>query len=296
MKLIRYGPIGKENPGMIDDDGNIRDLRGEIADISGETLLPWSLDRLKKLDANSLPRVSGKPRIGACVGGIGKFICIGLNYSDHAAEAGMKVPEQPVIFMKATSAVCGPNDDVVIPRGSGKTDWEVELGVVIGNTAKYVSPENALSHVAGYCVINDVSERAFQLEGTGQWTKGKSADTFGPIGPWLVTNDEVTDPQNLDMWLEVNGRRFQNGNTRTMVFRVAHLVSYLSQYMSLQPGDVISTGTPPGVGMGQRPPIYLAPGDNIVLGIHGLGVQRQNVVADAFEGSQYAATSREVRQ
>lgn len=296
MKLIRYGPSGNENPGILDDDGGIRDLCGEIADISGETLLPWSLDRLKKLDVNTLPRVSGNPRVGACVGRVGKFICIGLNYSDHAAEAGMKVPEEPVIFMKATSAVCGPNDDVVIPRGSGKTDWEVELGVVIGNTAKYVSPESALSHVAGYCVINDVSERTFQLEGTGQWTKGKSADTFGPIGPWLVTSDEIADPQNLDMWLEVNGRRFQNGNTRTMVFRVAHLVSYLSHYMSLQPGDVISTGTPPGVGMGQRPPIYLAPGDNIVLGIHGLGVQRQNVVADAFEASLYAAISTEVRQ
>jgi 2-keto-4-pentenoate hydratase/2-oxohepta-3-ene-1,7-dioic acid hydratase in catechol pathway len=296
MKLIRYGPSGNENPGILDDDGGIRDLRGEIADISGETLLPWSLDRLKKLDVNTLPRVSGNPRVGACVGRVGKFICIGLNYSDHAAEAGMKVPEEPVIFMKAASAICGPNDDVVIPRGSAKTDWEVELGVIIGSTAKYVSPERALSHVAGYCVINDVSERTFQLEGTGQWTKGKSADTFGPIGPWLVTSDEIADPQNLDMWLEVNGRRFQNGNTRTMVFRVAHLVSYLSHYMSLQPGDVISTGTPPGVGMGQRPPIYLAPGDNIVLGIHGLGVQRQNVVADAFEASLYAAISTEVRQ
>jgi 2-keto-4-pentenoate hydratase/2-oxohepta-3-ene-1,7-dioic acid hydratase in catechol pathway len=296
MKLIRYGPSGDENPGMIDDDGNIRDLREEIADISGDALLPRSLERLKKLDVSTLPRVSGDPRIGACVGRVGKFICIGLNYSDHAAEAGMKVPGEPVVFMKATSAVCGPNDGVVIPRGSSKTDWEVELGVVIGRAAKYVSPESALSHVAGYCVINDISERAFQLEGTGQWTKGKGADTFGPIGPWLVTADEISNPQNLDMWLEVNGRRFQDGNTRTMVFGVAYLVSYLSQYMSLQPGDIISTGTPPGVGMGQRPPIYLAPGDKIVLGIHGLGVQGQSVVADTSENSQHATTSREARE
>lgn len=293
MKLIRYGLSGQENPGIIDSNGDIRDLRGEITDISGETLLPSSLDRLRKVDIGSLPRVTGNPRIGACVGRVGKFICIGLNYSDHAAEAGMKVPAEPVIFMKATSAVCGPNDDVVIPRGSQKTDWEVELGVVIGAPAKYVSPENALSHVAGYCVINDVSERAFQLEGTGQWTKGKSADTFGPIGPWLVTADEVADPQNLDMWLEVNGRRFQSGNTSTMVFGVAHLISYLSQYMSLQPGDIISTGTPPGVGMGQRPPIYLSAGESIVLGIQGLGVQRQTVVAD---NSQYPAPSKEIRR
>ena len=291
MKLIRYGLSGQENPGIIDSNGDIRDLRGEITDISGETLLPSSLDRLRKVDIGSLPRVTGNPRIGACVGRVGKFICIGLNYSDHAAEAGMKVPAEPVIFMKATSAVCGPNDDVVIPRGSQKTDWEVELGVVIGAPAKYVSPENALSHVAGYCVINDVSERAFQLEGTGQWTKGKSADTFGPIGPWLVTADEVADPQNLDMWLEVNGRRFQSGNTRTMVFGVAHLISYLSQYMSLQPGDIISTGTPPGVGMGQRPPIYLSAGESIVLGIQGLGVQRQTVVAD---NSQYLTPNKEI--
>lgn len=293
MKLIRYGLNGQENPGIIDSNGDIRDLRGEIADISGETLLPSSLDRLRQVDVGSLPRVNGNPRIGACVGRVGKFICIGLNYSDHAAEAGMKIPAEPVIFMKATSAVCGPNDDVVIPRGSQKTDWEVELGVVIGAPAKYVSPENALSHVAGYCVINDVSERAFQLEGTGQWTKGKSADTFGPIGPWLVTADEVADPQNLDMWLEVNGRRFQNGNTHTMVFGVAHLISYLSQYMSLQPGDIISTGTPPGVGMGQRPPIYLNAGDNIVLGIQGLGVQHQTVVA---ENSQDPTANKEIRR
>jgi 2-keto-4-pentenoate hydratase/2-oxohepta-3-ene-1,7-dioic acid hydratase in catechol pathway len=296
MKLVRYGPIGSESPGILDGDGNIRELSGEIADISGKGLLPSSLDRLKKLDVDSLPRVAGNPRIGACVGYVGKFICIGLNYSDHAAEAGMKVPEEPVIFMKATSAVCGPNDDVVIPRGSEKTDWEVELGVVIGSPAKYVSPKEALSYVAGYCVINDVSERAFQLEGTGQWTKGKSADTFGPIGPWLVTTDEITDPQKLDLWLEVNGHRYQSGNTRTMVFGVAHLISYLSQYMSLQPGDIISTGTPPGVGMGQRPPLYLTAGDNIKLGIQGLGVQRQRVVADIAANSQDLIKSREVRQ
>jgi 2-keto-4-pentenoate hydratase/2-oxohepta-3-ene-1,7-dioic acid hydratase in catechol pathway len=281
MKLIRYGLIGQEKPGIVDSDGNIRDLSGEIADVSGEDLLQSSLDRLTKVELNSLPRITGSPRIGACVGRVGKFICIGLNYSDHAAEAGMKVPEEPVIFMKATSAVCAPNDDVVIPRGSRKTDWEVELGVVIGSPAKYVSAADALSHVAGYCVINDVSERSFQLEGTGQWTKGKSADTFGPIGPWLVTADEIADPQNLDMWLEVNGQRFQSGNTRTMVFGVAHLISYLSQYMSLQPGDIISTGTPPGVGMGQRPPIYLTAGDSMELGIQGLGVQRQKVVAES---------------
>ena len=285
MKLIRYGESGNENPGMLDNNGDIRDLREEVDDISGETLSPRVLGRLRKLDASTLPRVTGNPRIGPCVGQVGKFICIGLNYSDHAAEAGMKVPEEPVIFMKATSAVCGPNDNVVIPRGSQKTDWEVELGVVIGSTAKYISPEDALSHVAGYCVINDLSERAFQLEGTGQWTKGKSADTFGPIGPWLVTADEVPDPQNRDMWLEVNGRRFQNGNTRTMVFGVAHLISYLSQYMRLLPGDIISTGTPPGVGMGQRPPIYLNPGDNIVLGIRGLGMQSQKVIDESTAAS-----------
>ena len=286
MKLIRYGPIGQEKPGIVDSNGNIRDLSGEIADVSGENLLQPSLDRLRKLNLNSLPRITGSPRIGACVGQVGKFICIGLNYSDHAAEAGMKVPKEPVIFMKATSAVCGPNDDVVIPPGSRKTDWEVELGVVIGSPAKYASATDALSHVAGYCVINDVSERAFQLEGTGQWTKGKSADTFGPIGPWLVTADEIADPQNLDMWLEVNGRRFQSGNTRTMVFGVAHLISYLSQYMSLQPGDIISTGTPPGVGMGQRPPIYLTAGDSMELGIQGLGVQRQKVAAESTANPQ----------
>jgi 2-keto-4-pentenoate hydratase/2-oxohepta-3-ene-1,7-dioic acid hydratase in catechol pathway len=281
MKLLRYGAAGQEKPGILDAEGRVRDLSAEIVDVSGDALLPGSLERLRGLDVNRLPLVSGNPRLGACVGRVGKFICIGLNYSDHAAETGMKVPEEPVIFMKATSAICGPNDDVVIPRGSNKTDWEVELGVVIGATAKYVSPEAALSHVAGYCVINDVSERAFQIEGTGQWTKGKSADTFGPIGPWLVTADEIPDPQALRLWLEVDGHRYQDGNSKTMVFGVAHLVSYLSRFMSLQPGDIISTGTPPGVGMGQRPQIYLKAGNKIRLGIDGLGEQQQTVVAEA---------------
>jgi 2-keto-4-pentenoate hydratase/2-oxohepta-3-ene-1,7-dioic acid hydratase in catechol pathway len=281
MKLLRYGAAGQEKPGILDVEGRVRDLSAEIVDIAGDTLLPESLERLRHLDLNRLPLVSGNPRLGACVGRVGKFICIGLNYSDHAAEAGMKVPEEPVIFLKATSALCGPDDDVVIPRGSSKTDWEVELGVVIGATAKYVSPEAALSHVAGYCVINDVSERAFQLEGTGQWTKGKSADTFGPIGPWLVTADEVPDPQALEMWLEVDGHRYQEGNSKTMVFGVAHLISYLSRFMRLQPGDIISTGTPPGVGMGQRPQVFLKAGNKIRLGIDGLGQQQQTVVAEA---------------
>jgi len=279
MKLLRYGEPGQERPGMVDSNGEIRDLSGVLPDISGEFLSFNSLDRLRQLDPTSLSLVSGTPRTGACVGDVGKFVCIGLNYSDHAAESGMAVPAEPVLFMKATSAICGPNDDVVIPRGSTKSDWEVELGVVIGKEAKYVSQEDALSHVAGYCVVNDLSERAFQLEGTGQWVKGKSADTFGPIGPWLVTTDEVPDPQNLDMWLEVDGHRYQNGNTRTMVFGVAYLVSYLSRFMSLQPGDIISTGTPPGVGFGQKPPVYLRPGNAINLGIEGLGQQRQRVVA-----------------
>jgi 2-keto-4-pentenoate hydratase/2-oxohepta-3-ene-1,7-dioic acid hydratase in catechol pathway len=244
-------------------------------------LLPESLDRLRPLDLGWLPRVDGHPRVGPCVGRVGKFICIGLNYADHAAESGVAVPSEPVVFMKATSAICGPEDDVVIPRGSEKTDWEVELGVVIDarRPAKYVSEADALSHVVGYCVVNDVSERAFQLEGRGQWVKGKSADTFGPIGPWLVTTDEIPDPQSLDMWLEVDGRRFQQGSTRMMVFGVACLVSYLSRFMSLQPGDIISTGTPPGVGMGQRPPVYLRAGNVVRLGIKGLGQQSQRVVA-----------------
>ena len=248
MKLVRYGDSGRELPGVLDSESEIHDLSTVIPDLAGSALSPSGLERLRALDVSTLPVVSGDPRIGPCVAGVGKFICIGLNYSDHAAESGMAVPAEPVVFMKATSCIWGPNDEVVIPKGSTKSDWEVELGVVIGSTAKYVSEEDALSHVAGYCVVNDLSERAFQLEGTGQWVKGKSADTFGPIGPWLVTADEIHDPQALDMWLEVDGHRYQNGSTRTMVFGVAHLISYLSRFMSLQPGDIISTGTPPGVG------------------------------------------------
>jgi 2-keto-4-pentenoate hydratase/2-oxohepta-3-ene-1,7-dioic acid hydratase in catechol pathway len=280
MKLLRYGSPGREKPGILAADGGIHDLSGVISDLAGESLLPESIATLRNTDISLLPIVAGRTRIGPCVGGVGKFVCIGLNYSDHAAEAGMAMPVEPVVFMKATSSICGPNDDVSIPRGSKKTDWEVELGMVIGKPGKYVEEAEALSHVAGYCVINDLSERAFQLEGTGQWVKGKSADTFGPIGPWLVTPDEVPDPQNLDMWLDVDGHRYQNGSTKTMVFRVAYLISYLSRFMSLRTGDVISTGTPPGVGHGQKPPVYLRPGNRIQLGIRGLGEQYQEVVAD----------------
>jgi 2-keto-4-pentenoate hydratase/2-oxohepta-3-ene-1,7-dioic acid hydratase in catechol pathway len=279
MKLLRYGPQGQEKPGVLDQDGNIRDLSGVIADLKGDVLADFGW--AKGLDLSALPVVSGSPRLGACVAGTGKFICIGLNFADHAAESGMEVPPEPVIFMKATSAIVGPNDDVVIPRGSAATDWEVELGVVIGKTAKYVSKENALEHVAGYCVINDVSERDFQTKRSGQWTKGKSCDTFGPTGPWLVTRDEIADPQDLKMWLTVNGVTKQNGSSKTMVYGVAHVVSYLSQFMSLHPGDIISTGTPPGVGMGFKPPHYLKAGDVIELGIEGLGTQKQSVIADA---------------
>ena len=279
MKLIRYGEPGLERPGMIDRAGRLRDLSGVVADVAGAALSPESLSKLLELNPENLPAVAGSPRVGPCVASVGKFICIGLNYSDHAAESGMAVPQEPVIFMKATSAIAGPNDEVIIPRGSQKTDWEVELGVVIGTEAKYVDESEALSYVAGYCVVNDLSERAFQLEGTGQWVKGKSADTFGPIGPWLVTKDEVTDPQDLNLWLEVDGHRYQDGSTSTMVFGVAHLVSYLSRFMSLQPGDIISTGTPPGVGLGQKPPVYLRAGNQIRLGITGLGEQTQHVVA-----------------
>jgi 2-keto-4-pentenoate hydratase/2-oxohepta-3-ene-1,7-dioic acid hydratase in catechol pathway len=278
MKLLRYGNPGQEKPGLL-HDGQIRDLSGHITDIGGDTLLPAGLDRLRALDPASLPLVPGSPRLGPCVGQVGKFICIGLNYSDHAAESGMPVPTEPIIFMKASSAIVGPNDDIEIPKGSEKTDWEVELGVVIGRTAKHVSEADALSHVAGYCVVHDVSERAFQLERAGQWVKGKSCDTFGPIGPWLVTSDEVPDPQNLPLWLEVDGTRYQNGTTKTMVFSVARLISYLSDFMSLQPGDVISTGTPPGVGMGQKPPMFLRAGQRIRLGVDGLGEQQQRTVA-----------------
>lgn len=280
MKLLRYGVAGAEKPGLLDEAGQLRDLSGHVADIAGESLSDEALAKLAALDVNTLPVVQGNPRLGPCVAGVGKFICIGLNYSDHAAETGAQVPPEPIIFMKATSAIVGPDDDILIPRGSEKTDWEVELGVVIGRRAKYVSEADALNYVAGYCTVNDVSERAYQMERAGQWTKGKSCDTFGPIGPWLVTRDDVPDPQGLDMWLTVNGQRMQNGSTRTMIFGVAHLVSYLSQFMTLHPGDIISTGTPPGVGMGMKPPVYLKDGDVIELGIEGLGSQRQQVRAD----------------
>jgi len=279
MKLMRVGEAGTEKPALLDADGKIRDLSGHVADIGGEAITPAGLARIAAIDPKSLPELT-PGRIGACVAGTGKFICIGLNYSDHAAETGATVPPEPIIFMKATSAIVGPNDDVLIPRGSEKTDWEVELGVVIGKTAKYVSEAEALDYVAGYCVSNDVSERAFQTERSGQWTKGKSCDTFGPIGPWLVTKDEIAEPQNLGMWLTVNGQKMQNGSSKTMVFGVAFLVSYLSQFMSLHPGDVISTGTPPGVGMGLKPPRYLKAGDVVELGIEGLGTQKQTFVAD----------------
>ena len=281
MKLVRYGHAAEEQPGILDAQNKIRSLTGVVPDIAGDALLPESLARLRQIDPASLPLVSGNPRLGPCVGSVGKLICAGLNYSDHAAESGMAVPAEPIIFMKATSCLSGPNDDIVIPRGSQKTDWEVELGVVIGKTAKYVAEKDALSHVAGFCVVNDVSERAFQLEGTGQWVKGKSADTFGPIGPWLVTTDEIPQWNDLEMWLDVDGRRFQNGNTKTMVFGVEFLVSYLSRFMSLRPGDVIATGTPPGVGHGQKPPVYLRAGNEVRLAVAGLGEQRQRVVADA---------------
>ncbi|MDF1731720.1 MAG: fumarylacetoacetate hydrolase family protein [Minwuia sp.] len=279
MKLTRYGQPGAEKPGVFDSEGQLRDLSALVADINPALLADLSV--LDGIDVGSLPVVDGNPRLGPCVTGTGKFICIGLNYSDHAAETGNPVPSEPVIFMKASSTIVGPNDDIIIPRGSVKTDWEVELGVVIGKSAKYVSEADALDHVAGYCVTNDVSEREFQIEHEGQWTKGKSCDTFGPIGPWLATRDEVPDPQNLSMWLEVNGKRYQDGSTATMVYGVAHLVSYLSRFMTLHPGDVISTGTPPGVGMGQNPQVYLKPGDVVTLGIEGLGDQHQTFVADS---------------
>jgi len=281
MKLVRYGATGQEKPGMIDADGRLRDLSAHVADITGTTLGDDSIAKLRALDPATLPAVEGNPRMGACVGNIGKFMCIGLNYADHAAETGADIPEHPILFMKANSAITGPNDDVVMPRGSATTDWEVELGVVIGKAAKYVSEEEALDYVAGYCLCNDVSERHFQTSLTGQWTKGKSCDTFGPTGPWLVTRDEVEDPQNLDMWLDVNGKRMQTGNTKTMIFTVAQVISHLSQLFTLHPGDVISTGTPQVVGMGMKPePVYLKDGDVMELSIQGLGVQRQNVRAD----------------
>lgn len=279
MKLVRFGSPGKETPGLVDDSGTLRDLSGVVADIAGDVLGNEGLRKLAAIDPATLPAVQGEPRLGTPFSGIGKMICVGMNYADHAAETNAPVPEQPVLFMKATSAIGGPNDTVVIPRGSVKTDWEVELGVVIGEVTRDVGVDEAMAHVAGYAVINDLSEREFQLEHGGQWVKGKSCDTFGPIGPWLVTRDEVADPQNLSLWLEVNGHRYQNGNTRTMVFGVAQLVSYISRYMTLMPGDVISTGTPAGVGLGLKPPTYLKPGDVIELGIEGLGRQRQDVVA-----------------
>lgn len=278
MRLMRYGLHGLEKPGLLADDGQIRDLSEIIPDLAGESLLPESIEKLRRIDVSRLPKVAAQPRLGPCVGSVGKFVCIGLNYSDHAKEAGMPIPAEPVIFMKATSSICGPDDDVVIPRGSTKMDWEVELGVVIGKPGKYIEEALAFSHVAGYCVVNDVSERAFQIDGTGQWVKGKSADTFGPIGPWLVTPDEVPDPQDLDMWLEVDNHRYQNGSTKTMIFGVAFLISYVSRFMSLQSGDIISTGTPPGVGLGRKPPIYLRAGNRMKLSIRGLGQQNQHVV------------------
>jgi 2-keto-4-pentenoate hydratase/2-oxohepta-3-ene-1,7-dioic acid hydratase in catechol pathway len=278
MKLVRYGPPGREKPGILDAEGSLRDLAGHINDVAGSALLPESISRLRALDVEALPKMIGHTRFGPCVGGVGKIIGVGLNYSDHAAESNMAVPTEPVFFMKPTSAIVGPCDDVEIPRGSEKTDWEVELGVVIGKPAKYVPVERALHHVAGYCIVNDVSERAFQLERGTQWDKGKGHDTFAPIGPWLVTADEIPDPQSLDMWLDVDGHRYQTGNTRTMVFGVAQLVSYISQFMTLHSGDVISTGTPPGVGLGQKPPRYLHVGQTMRLGIEGLGVQQQRTV------------------
>jgi 2-keto-4-pentenoate hydratase/2-oxohepta-3-ene-1,7-dioic acid hydratase in catechol pathway len=280
MKLLRHGPEGAEKPGAIDAGGTIRDLSAVIPDIAGDALSDEGLDRLRALDLAALPAVDPAARLGPCVGGVGKFMCIGLNYSDHAAETGAPVPPEPILFMKATSALCGPNDDLWIPRGAEKTDWEVELAVIIGRRAKYVSEADALSCVAGYAVANDVSERSFQMERAGQWTKGKSADRFGPLGPWLVTRDEVADPQNLSLWLKLNGETVQDGSTRTMVFGVATIVSYLSRFMTLHPGDVIATGTPPGVGLGMKPQRFLKPGDVVELSVEGLGVQRQRVVAD----------------
>lgn len=283
MKLLRYGPRGQEKPGLLDNEGRVRDLSGVIADLAGPALEPEGIARLKALDPASLPAVEGTPqdglRLGPCVGSIGKFICIGLNYADHAAETGADIPKEPIIFNKWTSSIVGPDDDVELPRGSQKTDWEVELGVVIGKGGKYIAEQDALSHVAGYCVVNDVSEREYQIERGGTWDKGKGCDTFGPTGPWLVTPDEVSDVDSLGMWLEVDGRRYQDGSTSTMIFRVPELIAYVSRFMSLQPGDVISTGTPPGVGMGQKPPVYLKGGEVMRLGIEGLGVQTQKVVS-----------------
>ena len=280
MKLLRYGKIGKEKPGILDKEGRIRDLSAHVSDISGETISPKSLAKLRKIKIDTLPLVKGNPRIGACVFNPQKFIAIGLNYSDHAAESGLQVPPEPVVFTKQVSCVSGPNDTVTLPPRSKKGDWEVELGVIIGTKAKNIKKADALKHVAGYCTINDLSEREFQVERSGQWTKGKSYDTFGPMGPWLVTSDEVKDPQKLSMWLELNGKRVQNGNTSTMVYSVAHIVAYLSEFFTLMPGDIITTGTPPGVGMGMKPPKYLKPGDKMRICVEGLGIQEQVVVRD----------------
>ncbi len=279
MKLLRHGPAGSEKPGALDADGIIRDLSSHIDDVNGAALSDASIDKLRGLDLSALPAVDASVRIGPCVGNVGKLVCVGLNYSDHAAESGLEVPPEPVLFFKATSSIVGPYDAIEIPKGSEATDWEVELAIVIGKDARYVDEANAMHHIAGFCVVNDVSERDFQIKRSGQWVKGKSADTFGPMGPWMVTRDEVTDPQSLDMHLEVNGDSMQSGSTNTMVYKVPFLVSYISQFMSLQAGDVISTGTPPGVGMGMEPPRYLKPGDVVTLGIDGLGEQRQDVVA-----------------
>jgi ureidoglycolate lyase/2,4-diketo-3-deoxy-L-fuconate hydrolase len=278
VKLLRFGPPGKEKPGIVDADGGVRDLSGQVGDIDLRVLDDKALDALRRVDPATLPPAPRGARVGPCVAHIGKLVCVGLNYSDHAAESHMPVPTEPILFLKPSSAVCGPDDNVEIPRGSKKTDWEVELGVVIGRRAKYVSEQQALEHVAGYCIVNDVSEREFQLERQGQWDKGKGHDSFAPVGPWLVTRDEVPDPQALALWLEVNGRRYQDGSTRTMVFGVATLVSYISRFMTLEPGDIVSTGTPPGVGMGQKPPVFLKPGDVMALGIDGLGEQRQRCI------------------
>jgi 2-keto-4-pentenoate hydratase/2-oxohepta-3-ene-1,7-dioic acid hydratase in catechol pathway len=279
MKLLRYGPAGQEKPGLLDRDGQIRDLSGVIPDLAGEALSPAGLDKLRKLNPASLPAVSGTPRLGPCVGQVSKLVCVGLNYVDHAKEGGMQIPTEPVLFLKAVSSISGPHDDVVLPRGAEKGDWEVELGIVIGSKTQYVTESDALKHVAGYCVVNDVSERNFQLERGGNWSKGKSADTFCPLGPWLVTSDEVPDPQALDLFCEVSGQRMQNGSTRNMIFNCAKIVSYISHFMTLMPGDVIPTGTPAGVGLGMKPPRFLKPGDVMRLGVAGLGEQRQKVVA-----------------
>ena len=277
MKLLRYGSPGQEKPGLLDRDGKIRDLTGVVRDIDGETLAPASLDRLRRIDPTTLPLLPGNPRLGPCVGNVPKFVAIGLNYRAHAAEAGMALPSEPIFFMKATSCICGPNDDVIIPKGSQKTDWEVELGIVIGSITRYIAVHDAPKHIAGYCVVNDVSEREFQMERGGQWTKGKSADTFGPIGPWVVTADEVSDPGKLSLWTEVNGRRVQNSNTVDLIFGIEHIVSYVSHFMTLLPGDIIATGTPSGVGAGMKPPQFLKPGDRVRLSVEGLGEQNQRL-------------------